>query len=269
MVHFPTAAPPISYADARLGNGVRLHYAEQGPASAPVILLLHGYSDSSASFSRVMPLMPPQFRVIALDLRGHGDSDQPAGGYRIEDLAADVLLFMDALRIPSALVVGHSMGSFIAQAIADKAAARVTSLVLMGSAPVFANANIRELSAAVDKLSDPVDRGFVSEFQYSTVAMPVPQDFMERAIANSARMPARVWKQVARGFLEYRAAAARPRVRTLVIGGRKDSVFSVTEHVELARQFPDARLELFDDIGHALHWEDPNTFVQALRRFLQ
>jgi len=271
MVHFEFAArvPPVSHADVRLANGVRLHYAQQGPPSGPVILLLHGYSDSAESFSRVMPLMPPEFRVIALDLRGHGDSDRPADGYRIEDMAGDVLLFMDALKIPSALVVGHSMGSFIAQAVADKAPARVTSMILMGSAPLFANANIRELSAAVEKLSDPVDREFVREFQYSTVAAFVPDAFMERAIANSARMPARVWKEIARGFLEYRAAATRPRVRTLVIGGRNDSVFSSAEQIELARQFPDARLELFDDIGHALHWEEPNTFIQALRRFLQ
>lgn len=270
MVYFAAAAmvPLMTFADVRLANGVRLHYAQQGPESGPVIIMLHGYSDSSFSFSRVMPLMPPEYRVIALDLRGHGGSDQPAGGYRIEDLAADVLLFMDALQIPSALVVGHSMGSFVAQAIADKAPARVTSLVLMGSAPVFANANIRGLSAAVEKLSDPVDRGFVRDFQYSTVALAVPEAFMQKAIANSERMPARVWKQLARGFLEYRPAPARPRVRTLVIGGKKDGVFSVAEHEELARQFPDARLELFDDVGHTLHWEDPNRFVQALGRFL-
>jgi non-heme chloroperoxidase len=125
------------------------------------------------------------------------------------------------------------------------------------------------MSAAIETLSEPVDRGFVRDFQYSTVALPVPDAFMETAIANSARMPARVWKQVFQGFLEYPPAATRPRVRTLVIGGRKDGVFSAAEHEELARQFPDARLELFDDIGHSLHWEDPNTFVQALRRFLQ
>ena len=48
--------------------------------SGPAIILLHGYSDSSLSFSRVMPLLPPELRVIAPDLRGHGDSDQPADG---------------------------------------------------------------------------------------------------------------------------------------------------------------------------------------------
>ena len=65
-------APPMSFADVALGNGVRLHYARQGPPDGPAIILLHGYSDSSFSFSRVMPLLPPELRVIAPDLRGHG-----------------------------------------------------------------------------------------------------------------------------------------------------------------------------------------------------
>lgn len=270
MVYFTAAAmvPLISFADVRLSNGVRLHYAQQGPASAPAIILLHGYSDSWQSFSGVMPLLPPQFRVIALDARGHGESERPAAGYRIEDMADDVLLFMDALKIPSAMIVGHSMGSFVAQAIADRAPARVTSLVLMAGGPALDNPIVRALCATIAGFSDPVDRDFVREFQYSTVLAAVPEAFMLNAIANSERMPARVWKEVAKGFLEYRPAPARPRVRTLVIGGRKDAVFSVEEHVELARQF-DARLELFDDIGHALHWEDPRAFAQALRTFLQ
>jgi len=120
MARFTVAAlaPPMSFAEIALGNGIHLHYARQGPADGPVIILLHGYSDSSFSFSRVMPLLPPELRVIAPDLRGHGHSARPVNGYRIGDLAGDVLRMMDLMSIPEALTVGHSMGSFVAQAIA-------------------------------------------------------------------------------------------------------------------------------------------------------
>src|SRR5262245_57413686 len=99
MVHFAIAAlaPLISFADVTLPSGVRLHCAQQGPPSGSAVILLHGYSDSSFSFSRVMPLLPPELRVIAPDFRGHGDSDRPASGYRIDDLASDVLQLMDEL----------------------------------------------------------------------------------------------------------------------------------------------------------------------------
>jgi non-heme chloroperoxidase len=269
MVHFVTTAlaPLMSFSDVHLANGIRLHYAHQGPRFGPAIVLLHGYSDSSFSFSRVMPLLPSELRVVALDLRGHGHSDRPASGYRVREMADDVIQAMDALRIPTAVIVGHSMGSFIAQAIVDRAPDRVTSVVLLGSAPSCDNAVVEGLRETVESLTDPVDEQFVREFQYSTISLPVPAEFMDAAIANSRRMPARVWKQVLRGLLAFRPRMQRSRGRTLVLGGRKDAVFSALEQITLARQFPDGRLQLVEHVGHALHWEQPHTFVDALLRF--
>src|SRR5690349_5087605 len=110
MVHFASAptGSAISLADVTLANGVRLHYRHQGPSIGPAIVLLHGYSDSSLSFARVMPLLPSEQRVIAIDLRGHGDSDKPDDGYSITTMADDVVQVMEALKVPSAVVVGHS-----------------------------------------------------------------------------------------------------------------------------------------------------------------
>ncbi|HKG95645.1 MAG TPA: alpha/beta fold hydrolase, partial [Gemmatimonadaceae bacterium] len=88
-------APP-RFDDVRLPTGVRLRYAEQGDPSGHPIILLHGYSDSWFSYSGVLPLLPERYHVYALDLRGHGESDRPAAGYAMRDLAADVVAFMDA-----------------------------------------------------------------------------------------------------------------------------------------------------------------------------
>jgi non-heme chloroperoxidase len=271
MVHFAPAAlaPLMSFGDVTLANGVRLHYVEQGGRRGPAIVLLHGYSDSSLSFSRVMPLMPAEWRVVAPDLRGHGDSDRPAGGYRMTDFADDVIQLMEALNIPSAVVVGHSMGSFVAQALIERAPQRVAGLVLLGSAPVPTNTTIEALTAAVNELTDPVDAAFVREFQYSTIAQPVPGPFMEAAIANSLRMPSHIWKKVISGMMAFQPASPRSSVRTLVLGGTRDTVFSVAEQTSLARQFPFARLRLFDGVGHTLHWEQPEIFVRELRRFVR
>lgn len=271
MVHFAAAAlaPLISFADVTLANGVRLHYAQQGPATGPAIILLHGYSDSSFSFSRVMPLLPPGLRIIAPDLRGHGESDRPASGYRIDDMASDVLLLMDALGIPTAAIVGHSMGSFVAQSVAARAPQRLSAMVLVGSAPVIDNDVVRGLRETIASLTDPVDGEFVRSFQYGTIALPVPGEFMNAAIDNSRRMPARVWKEVFDGFLAYRPPAHPPAVRALVMGGKKDAVFSAAEQAELARMLPGARLQLFDEVGHAPHWEQPHVFVSALMSVIE
>jgi non-heme chloroperoxidase len=259
----------VAFADVALGNGVRLRYAHRGPATGPAIVLLHGYSDSSFSFSRIMPLLPPDRRVIAPDLRGHGDSDKPASGYRMADLAGDVIEMLDALDVPSAVIVGHSMGSFVAQALVEKAPRLVSGLVLLGSAPVAVNDTIKMLRSAVDELTDPVDIGFVRDFQYGSIAQPVPYAFMQTAIATSMRLPAAIWRQLIKGMMEYEPQMPRSSVRVLVIGGAQDSVFSVKEQAALAQQYPFARLRLFDDAGHSLHWEQPEAFVRALLAFVR
>ncbi|HWI16936.1 MAG TPA: alpha/beta hydrolase, partial [Vicinamibacterales bacterium] len=177
-----------------------------------------------------------------------------------------VLQMMDALQVPRAVVVGHSMGSFVAQAIADRSPQQVASLVLIGSAATAANNAVAELSEVV-RAMDAVDREFVSAFQRGSVALPVPEPFMAAAIENSLRMPAAVWKQALAGLIEYRPASVRPTVRTLVIGGTKDNVFSVDEQTRLARQYPNGRLLLLDGVGHTPHWEVPERFVNELLKF--
>jgi non-heme chloroperoxidase len=107
----------------------------------------------------------------------------------------------------------------------------------------------------------------VREFQLGTVNRPVPDSFMEVVIANSRRMPARIWKAALQGMMDDPVAESRPDVPTLVVGGREDTVFSATEQMVLARQFRRGELQLIDGVGHSPHWEMPKTFVNALTRF--
>jgi non-heme chloroperoxidase len=271
MVHFTTAAvePEITFADITLGSGLRLHYAHRGPATGTAIVLLHGYSDSSFSFSRIMPLLPADRRVIAPDLRGHGDSGKPATGYRMIDLADDVIEMIEALDVPSAVIVGHSMGGFVAQAIVERAPRLASGLVLLASASAAVNDTTKALRALVEQLTDPVDTGFVRDFQYATISQPVPDAFMQTAVATSLRVPASIWRQLMKGMMEYEPQIPRSSVRALVIGGARDTVFSVGEQAALARQYPFGRLRLFDDAGHALHWEQPEAFVRELLHFVR
>jgi alpha-beta hydrolase superfamily lysophospholipase len=94
-------------ADIQLKTGVRLHYIEQGNVEGSPVILLHGYSDSSYSYSRVLPLMNAKYRIFVLDQRGHGDSDCPWSGYNFSDFADVVVAFMDAKKLKKATIVGH------------------------------------------------------------------------------------------------------------------------------------------------------------------
>ncbi len=84
----------LRFATTQLTTGPRLHYAEQGDPTGEAIIFLHGYSDSWFSFSRVLPLLSPEYHAFAPDQRGHGESEQPECCYTLDDYAADVDAFM-------------------------------------------------------------------------------------------------------------------------------------------------------------------------------
>jgi len=96
-------------------SGITINYAEQGDPQGPVLVFLHGGGDSWHSWDRVFPLIPARYHVYALTLRGHGLSDHPEHGYATDDFAADVLDFLKQKEIHQATLIGHSLGSFVAQ----------------------------------------------------------------------------------------------------------------------------------------------------------
>src|SRR5262245_1778152 len=262
--------PSLRFADARLTTGVRLRYAEGGDPAGRPIILLHGYTDSWFSFTRALPYFDPSWRVYILDQRGHGDSERPAGGYTFPDFAADVIAFMDAKGIQRATLVGHSMGSLVAQGVAIAAPERVERLVLIGSATTVRNEAVVQFRQAVEKLSDPVPEEFARDFQVSCVHQPAPNEFMDRVVAQSRKAPARVWKAVIAGMLagDYKAQLGLIRTPTLIVWGDRDAFFSRAEQDSLAAALPNAVLKVYPETGHCPNWERPEQFAQDLKDFI-
>jgi pimeloyl-ACP methyl ester carboxylesterase len=260
MVTFATVETRWETAQVSLPGGVRLQYVAGGPEDGPAVIMLHGVCDSSFSFSRVLPLMPAGLRVVAVDQRGHGDSDRPAFGYSMDAFASDLLALMDALRIDRATLVGHSMGSFVARRAAEKAPERVTRLVLIGTAMTAQNAVLRELHAIAESLTDPVDERLIRDFQAGTIARPVPPAFFERIVKETRKLPARVWRQAIAGLLDYQPQWPIT-CPTMILGGELDAVFSVAEQMAVFTATERSTIHLEPGIGHTLHWEDPERFV--------
>ncbi|HEV3048932.1 MAG TPA: alpha/beta hydrolase [Longimicrobium sp.] len=260
----------IALREVTLPSGVRLQYAETGKADGEPIILLHGYTDSWFSYSRVLPLLAPKYRAISLSQRGHGDSDRP-GSYASADFAADVDAFMQALGIERATIVGHSMGSFIAQTVAIEYPQRVKKLVLVGSATVAGNEGVLGLRDAVQTLTDPVPYEFAYEFQASTAFVPLPQEFLETAVGESLKLPAQVWKDVLDGLIATENADRLDEITapTLIMWGEQDGIFPRSEQDLLAARIPNATLSVYAETGHAPHWERPREFAKELEKFVK
>lgn len=261
---------PPRFADVHLRTGVQLHYAEQGDPDGDPIIMLHGYTDSWFSFSRVLTLLPITYHIYALDQRGHGDSERQASGYTMPDLASDVVAFMDAMGLPSATLVGHSMGSLVALEVALAAPRQVERLVLLGSGTNVRSKGMLELQQAVEVLDDPVPAEFAREFQVSTIYHPVPDDFLNRAVAESLKLPAHVWRAALAGQLavDYMNHLNRIQMPALVLRGDRDTVFPRDAQESLVAGLTTAVSKVYPETGHALHWERPEQFVHDLKDFI-
>lgn len=262
----------VSIKRVSLSTGVTLPYAEQGSADGVPMLLLHGYTDCWRSFESVLPHLPAPIHAFAPTQRGHGDATRPER-YRTRDFAADALAFMDALGLERAIIAGHSMGATNAQRFAIDHPQRVLGLVLAGSFPSYrANPVVREFwEAGVALLSDPIDPAFVREFQVGTLAQAVPEAFIDMAVRESLKVPARVWRAAFEGFLEDACVGELDRIEapTVILWGDQDGLCSRQDQNALLSAIAGSRLRVYEGAGHALHWEEPQRFAADLAAFAE
>jgi pimeloyl-ACP methyl ester carboxylesterase len=113
-------------------GGLAVHVAEAGPPDGPPLVLLHGWPQHWWCWRHVVPLLADRYRLVVPDLRGHGWTAAPEGGYDKEQLATDLLALLDALELPCVGLVGHDWGGFTSFLTALRAPERVTALLALG-----------------------------------------------------------------------------------------------------------------------------------------
>jgi pimeloyl-ACP methyl ester carboxylesterase len=254
----------------RLATGVTLPYVAQGDLSGAPVLLLHAWGESLGSFDRLLPLLPATIQALAMDLRGHGDAEKPADGYALLDFALDVEAFMDAVGLPSAVLLGSSSGGYVAQQVASRSPSRVTGLVLVGSPrslrgrPPFAD--------EVDQLTDPIDRAWVTaSLGWFPRFHDIPAWYIEARVDDGVRMPARVWRKALAGL-----GSALPPTETgtitaptLIIWGGQDELLSREDEEALSAAIRSSRLVVYEDTGHLVLWEQPERVARDLTHFVE
>jgi pimeloyl-ACP methyl ester carboxylesterase len=255
-----------------LPTGVRLEYAEQGDEQGAPVVFLHGITDSWRTYQPLLAQLPPSIHVFALTQRGHGDSSRPEFGYEPKDFAADVADFLDAEGVAKVVIVGHSMGSFVAQRFAIDYPQKTAGVVLIGSFAGFGdNPAVQEFyESGVATLRDPIDREFVHEFQASCAARPIPSGFLDQVVDESLKTPARVWKAAFTGLIDkdHTPELGKIKAPTLIVFGDQDVFVPRGDQDVLSSGIAGSKLLIYEGTGHTPQWEEPERLARDIVEFV-
>jgi pimeloyl-ACP methyl ester carboxylesterase len=254
-----------------LASGLTLSYERRGDAVDPALLLLPGPADSWRSYEPVLEHLPRETHAISVSQRGHGESDKPDRGYGVEDFAADVVLFLDALGIRRAVLAGHSGSCFVARRVALDRPDRVAGLFLESSPTTLRSdpSLVASLESVISKLHDPITPDFARSFIAQTSSLDLPSDLTDLLVTELLKVPAHVWKKTFSELLEYDDLSELERIRapTLLVWGNEDAVVLRGMQDDLARRIPDAHLIVYHGVGHTPRWQTPLRFSNDLATF--
>jgi pimeloyl-ACP methyl ester carboxylesterase len=259
-------------------DGVSLYYLDAG--SGKPILMIPGWSQTAEQFRHQLGGLSDRYRVIAVDMRGHGESDKPEHGYKISRLAKDVRDMIEALELDEVNILGHSMGSSVIWNYYDVYGPdRLSKLLLIDQMPMITSNPAwseeekinsgaiftpQSLYETINALAGPdgveTTRGFVGNM----VTKSIPDADKEWIIERNLRMP----RQHAATLLynhstqDWRDLIPRLQLPTLVVGGRT-SVVPWQSQEWVATQVKGSRLEIFEEEEGGNHF----MFIEGHEKF--
>ena len=260
-------------------NGVNLAYESQG--SGETIVILHGFAFSKALYRAQIIEFSKKYRVIAIDMRGHGDSDKPYSDYSPEVFAKDISFFLDEMGFSQVSVLGHSLGGLVAQVFALTYPSRVKSLILYGtsaSIPPIGNWSGpwgQEEGMASDSVGKIEELGFEEYerilFQYlfsPNTDLSLIESYLEKS---AFKVPQDIAIAIRRGVTNFNTMNRLNEIEvpTLVIVGGNDCRTPVENSENINRAIPNSSLKIIKGTGHMAHIEKANEFNKAVLDFLK
>ncbi|MBX7160823.1 MAG: alpha/beta hydrolase [Acidimicrobiia bacterium] len=276
-------------ADPRVvdAGGVELAYVEAGDADPPIVLV-HGFTGAKEDYGDHLEWLGREQRAIAFDNRGHGQSAR-TDSYSLDLVRGDIAAFADALGLGRFVLVGHSMGGFVAQQYALAAPERLIGLVLMGTGPGAPriDADFRRTADAARRLARDAGMEVLLQVQQNLVE----NDPAAAALASESDVRLRRERPGYVDFCDAKFVATDPvaydellgdildqedrtgalgglDVETLVVVGDEDRTFRKAAR-RLADAIPGARFEEIAGAGHSPQFEAPAAWRDAVGSFLR
>jgi pimeloyl-ACP methyl ester carboxylesterase len=273
--------PSSQFAD--FGDGFEVHYTDEGPRDAPVIVAIHGLAASVHAWRPWADRLTPDYRVIALDLPGHGLTRTPKGYRASLDTNVDTVeRLARQLDLPPFVLAGNSMGGAVAWRYAMLHPDDLSGLVLVNAAGWPGDGARSGPPGGFGILNNPVGRAILKALDPRWVVAGVIRDsYLDPALSSDAVITRYVELLRAprhRDVLLTQSSApstpvipedfARLTTPTLVIAGEKDAIIPVEQQRSFAGAIPGARLSVYPEGGHLVMEQLPDETVRDLRAFL-
>ncbi|ADB41437.1 alpha/beta fold hydrolase [Spirosoma linguale] len=246
-------------------NGLSLNVLESGSGSLTLIFL-HYFGGSALEWQAVMSQLSGQYRCLAIDLRGHGDSDAPATGYSVDTMADDVLAVIDLLHVQEFSLVGHSMSGKVALAVAARRPAGLRSLVLVSPSPPLPEPIPDDERQKL--LTRHGKRSSAEKTLKNITEAPVSEAVREQIIADDLRTAKPAWDAwllagSKEDISERMSAIDRPV--HIIVGAEDRALPPEVQHRMVLPYLKNASFDIIENAGHLLPWEVPDkliTFIQ-------
>jgi 3-oxoadipate enol-lactonase len=251
-------------------DDIELYYETEGQGKP--VLFLHGLGSSADAWGFQRPAFAAQYRLIMPDFRGHGRSDKPPGPYTMALLAADMIGLLDALAIPSAHVVGLSLGGMVGFQLAVDRPERVRSLVVVNAGPEVVPRTLKERRNIWQR------RLLVNLFSMERIAgtigtrlFPDPEqaELRRMAIESFAANPKPAYKAATAAILGWSVRQRLGEIRCPVLLISSDMDYTpVADKERYLAEIPGAKLVVIENARHAVPLDQPAAFNAALGEFL-
>jgi pimeloyl-ACP methyl ester carboxylesterase len=256
-------------------HSLRLHHLEWGPADGSPLVLVHGLRAQARVWTRVAPYLTPQYRLLAPDLRGHGESAWSDEGYGTARYADDLGAWLHALGLARADLVGHSAGGRMAVTFAAAHPERVARLVVVDVGP-----DVGPAQPFDPVLGAQPAREFASVDAAAALLRDRYPHISERYLRQMARWSVRQypdgairwkWDKRVRGqplaARLFRADLAALRCPTLIVHGGRRAYLRPAAAAEMQSLTRDSRVVAVPAAGHCIMEERPGTFASIVQDF--
>jgi pimeloyl-ACP methyl ester carboxylesterase len=249
-----------------------LHYSLHG-RNGPAVVLLHGLGSSGADWPEQQAALGGRYRLIAVDLPGHGASALPLGPLTVDSMATDVAALLERLDEAPAHVVGLSLGACVALRLALGAPARVRSLTLVNPFARLQLSGPGDLARIGLRLlllgTAPMNR-VAAHVARRLFPWPEQRDLYASAVSSLAATSRAAYFASMRALARFDARGQLCAIRqpTLVVTGDRDTSVPLAAKLALAAAIPRARLLVVPGSGHATPHDQPHAFNRALLDFL-